>query len=134
MYSEERSGNILGLLIKIVIIVIFAILVIWLISKVVNKSNNNVFEKNMIIMKNASIEYFKKDNLPEKEGDSKKVTLDDLIKMKYITSFDKKCDRQKSYSKATMIDDYYALRVELLCGNNKKFIYTSILYFLYFYS
>ena len=126
MYKGDNPRGLISLLIKIVIIVIFAILVIWLISKVANKSSNNAFDKNMIIMKNASIEYFKKDNLPKEEGENKKVTLGDLIKMKYITSFDKKCDRDKSYSRATMVDDYYALRVELLCGNKKKYIYTSI--------
>lgn len=126
MYNESKSFSLVRIIVKIIIIVIFVMLAIWLISKVVNKTSNSAFEKNMNIMKNASIEYFKKGNLPEEEGDAKKVTLDDLIKMKYISSFDKKCDRDKSYSQATMVDDYYAVRVELLCGNRKEYIYTSI--------
>lgn len=126
MYNENKGFSLISIIVKIIIIVIFILLAIWLISKVVNKTSNSTFEKNMNVMKEASIEYFKKGNLPEEEGTEKKVTLGDLIKMKYISSFDKKCDREKSYSQATLVDDYYALRVELLCGNKKDYIYTSI--------
>lgn len=126
MYENTKGFSLIGLIIKIIIIIIFILLAIWLVSKVINKTSNSNFEKNMNIMKTASIEYFKKGNLPEQEGEAKKVTLGDLIKMKYIASFDKKCDREKSYSQATLVDDYYALRVELVCGNKKDYIYTSI--------
>ena len=126
MYSDSRGFSLIRFIAKILIVIIFIMLAIWLISKVINKTSNSAYEKNMNVMKEASIEYFKRGNLPKEEGEEKKVTLGDLIKMKYIESFDKKCDRSKSYSQATMVDDYYALRVELLCGNKKNYIYTSI--------
>lgn len=126
MYNDSRGFSLIRFIVKVLIVIIFVILAIWLISKVINKTSNNAYEKNMSVMKEASVEYFKRGNLPKEEGEEKKITLGDLIKMKYIESFDKKCDRNKSYSQATMVDDYYALRVELLCGNKKNYIYTSI--------
>lgn len=126
MYQESREFNWISLFIKVIIFAVFILLAVWLVTKVVNKIDNRSFEKNMNILKEASVEYFKKGNFPQEKGESKKVILGDLIKMKYITSFDKNCDREKSYSQATLVDDYYSLRVELVCKDKKDYIYTSI--------
>lgn len=126
MYEEMKNINWLSLFIKVVIFLVFVLLIIWLFVKISNKNTEEDFEKNINILKTASIEYFKNGNLPKEEGENKKVTLEELIKEKYIDNFDKSCNQKNSYSQATLVDDYYALRIELECKDKKDYIYTSI--------
>ena len=126
MYEEIKKINWLSLFVKVVIFVVFVLLVIWLFIKISDRNEEKTFEDNMNTLKDASIEFFKNGNLPTEIGENKTVTLEELIKMKYIGDFDKSCNQQNSYSQATLVDDYYALRIELECGEKKDYIYTSI--------
>ena len=126
MYEEIKKINWLSLFVKVVIFVVFVLLVIWLFIKISNRNVEKTFEENMNTLKSASIEFFKNGNLPIEIGENKTVTLEELIKMKYLSDFDSSCSRENSYAQATLVDDYYALRIELECGENKDYIYTSI--------
>ena len=126
MYEEIKKINWLSLFVKVVIFVVFVLLVIWLFIKISDRNVEKTFEENMNTLKSASIEFFKNGNLPIEIGENKIVTLEELIKMKYLSDFDSSCSRENSYAQATLVDDYYALRIELECGENKDYIYTSI--------
>ena len=89
MYTEEydkRPFPFRDFLLKFIIIVIFALLLVWLIPKFISpKTSSNeatsskVFEKNLTTMKKASINYYsKKENLPT-DNSKEVITLRQMI-------------------------------------------------------
>ena len=131
---EENSSNFswLSLFIKVVIFVVFVLLAIWLISKVTLRggSGDVTFDNNLATMKTAASEYFIKNGLPSELGSTKKVTLEKLISDKLIKkgmeANGKVCNTKKSYAEVTKMTDYYAIKVELTCGDKTDYIYGSI--------
>ena len=66
---EERKINWLSLFIKAVIIFIFIIIVIWLITKIINKNKlSENFISNINSVQEKSKEYFKTIDLPLEKG------------------------------------------------------------------
>ena len=100
MYEERReSFSIRDLLLQILFIVLFVFILIWLfptksyVKKYVNENNvetqvesgydldklavlyNQIFANNVATMKDAAIGYYTNERLPQKVGDSEKMTL-----------------------------------------------------------
>lgn len=122
--EEERRINWLSLLIKVIIIFVFALIIIWIISKIINKKElSDTFKSNLDNMEKISIEYFKSIDLPEEKGKNIKITLGEMIEKKLIISekkeSDNSCDKEKSYAKITREKDNYIVDVTLKCGKEK---------------
>ena len=128
MEEKNYSINWIGLFIKVIIFVVVVLFAIWLITKIIDKNKGLTFEENNKIFKEASIEYFKK-NMPE-ENKTKTVTLKQLINWDYtkeLTNEDGKvCDAKSSKSTIELIDNYYTMTTELVCGSKKEITYTKI--------
>ena len=125
--ESERRINWLSLFIKIVIIFIFALIIIWLISKIVgNNKLSETFTNNINNMEKVSVEYFKTIDLPLEKGKSIKITLEELIEKELIVSAgnnsDNTCDTKESYSKITREKDNYVVTTTLKCGKEKDTI------------
>lgn len=126
---EERNYRInwLGLFIKVIVFVVVVLLAIWLVSKIIRRDKGLSFEENNKLFQEASVEYFKK-NLPE-EGKIETVTLKQLINWDYIKQLKtnkKACDSKKSNSKIELIDNYYSIKTELICGNESETTYIKL--------
>lgn len=122
--EEERRINWLSLLIKVIIIFIFALIIIWIVSKIVGKKEpSDAFKSNLDNMEKVSLEYFKTIDLPEENGKSIKITLGEMIEKKLIVSDNKEsnnsCDKEKSYAKITRDKDNYIVDVTLKCGKEE---------------
>lgn len=102
-----------------------------------NKSNdtkladsNSEYITNINMMKDAAFEYFTSDKLPENVGNTRKVTLAEMIDQKLLIDFTdngKTCDLNSSYVQATKTaDENYALKVGLKCEKKADFIVTTI--------
>ncbi len=134
MYEDRKySFNWLNLFIKVLIFVIFALLSLWLVSKIILKNNADSkerFQNNLQHMKEVSREYFVSDNLPSSVGDKKRITLQEMYNNKLLLQltdeYGNTCDSKESYSEATKMDKYYTLRIELTCSKMKNYIYTII--------
>lgn len=129
MESEKRI-NWLSLFIKIVIVFIFALIIIWLVSKIIgNNKLSETFINNINNMEKVSVDYFKTIDLPLAKGKSTKVTLGELIEKELIVSVNKDsdnaCDIEKSYSKITREKDKYSVETTLICGKEKDKIKTD---------
>lgn len=129
MYEEKDYGfSWIGLFVKVIIVVIFILLVIWLVSKLFFKYSNKDLKKDMELMEKAAGNYFTADKVPENVGKSSIITLDEMLEKKLIASESiSTCDKDESYAKITKYQDYYMLKVELLCGEKedsttKKFV------------
>ncbi len=140
MYTEEydkRPFPFRDFLLKFIIIVIFALLLIWLIPKFISpKASGNeatsskVFEKNLKAMKTASVNYYsKKENLPT-DNNKEVITLRQMISKKMITAFTDKngkaCNVDKSYSEITSDNGEYVLKVKLKCSDEEDYVLTKI--------
>lgn len=129
--ENEKKINWLGLFIKIVIIFIFIIIVVWLISKIINKSRlSETFVRNINNIQDISADYFKTVDLPLEKGKSIKITLKemiekDLLKDK-VNNIENSCDLNNSFSKITRQEKEYNIETTLKCGKEKDSITTKL--------
>ena len=101
MYTEEyeqKGFPIKDFIIKAVLVIIFVFLLVWLLPKfiaptIVNENNTTVdvsaltsqiFADNLERMKEAAISYYTVERLPEKVGDVKTLTLEEMYEKKLI--------------------------------------------------
>ena len=106
MEETRKSTVIRDLIIKIFLILLFVFLITILFPMPnLTAFYDSVFNNNVQSMKDAADSYFTKDRMPEKVGDSVKLTLQDMLDKKLILPFlDKdgnECDTKKSYVKVT---------------------------------
>ena len=78
---EERRGfTIKDLLIRLILIIIFIFLLIWLFPMPDLKPlNYQIFADNIDRMKNVAKSYYTVERLPENINDYKKMTLEEMI-------------------------------------------------------
>ncbi len=154
MYTEEyerRGFPLRNFILKLILVIIFVFLLIWLlpkfISPVINKNNSNngsncsngtceikglsaltsqIFADNLDRMKEAAIAYYTTDRLPKNVGEYNQMTLSDMIGKKIITPLidknNKACDVEKSYVKITKLADEYILKVNLKDSEKEDYI------------
>ena len=125
--ENENRINWLSLFIKIIIIFIFVIIIIWLAMKIINRNKlSETFKNNINNMHSVAEEYYKGIDLPLNKGESKKITLEEMIDQDLIISLNKdssnSCDTKKSYSKITREKSKYKLETTLKCGKEKDTI------------
>lgn len=140
MYTEEydkRPFPFRDFLLKFIIIVIFALFLIWLIPKFTapkssskETTSSKVFEKNLATMKTASINYYsKKANLPD-TNNKEVMTLRQMISKRLLTAFTDKngkaCNVEKSYSEITTSNGEYVLKVKLKCSDEEDYVITKL--------
>ena len=128
MENRNYSINWLSLFIKVTVFVIVVLFAIWLVSKIVRRDKGLTFEENNKIFNEATVEYFSK-NLPE-EGKTKTITLKQLMMWDYLKQLKnekgKKCDTKNSKSRIEVIEDYYSIKTELVCGEKSETTYIKL--------
>ena len=147
MYTEEYESKgfpFRDFLLKLILIIIFVFLLVWLLPKfiapkVVNKTEkiageavdlspltSQIFADNLERMKDAAISYYTNERLPKEVGESDTMTLSDMIGKKLIVALidknNKACDVEKSYVKITKMDDEYLLKVNLKDSEKEDYI------------
>ncbi len=138
MYEEKNrkflNSDILLLILKLVLLVIFIFIICWLFlgkkDKTLLAQNDDAFIQNLAVFKESAVEYFTTDKLPDKVGQTVKVNLGSLINQKMLLDFTnngKKCSLTDSYAEATKTaDENFALKVNLKCNKQEDFIITTI--------
>ena len=129
MYEEEekRRFPLRDLIVKLIVAVVFVLLLVWLLPKVdLTGLNNRIFKDNVNDMKEAAITYFTTDRLPQKEGDSVTLTLQEMLDMKLVLPFTDKygktCDTRNSYVTLTKKSEEYEMKVNLKCSKEEDYI------------
>ena len=125
--ENEKRINWLSLFIKIIIVFIFALIIIWLVSKIINNNKlSDTFKNNINNMEKVSVDYFKTIDLLLEKGQSIKITLEELIEKELIISInnenENKCKLKDSYSEITREKDKYIVKTTLKCGKEKDTI------------
>lgn len=139
MYTEERKGSLLKeFLLKLVLIIIFVLLLIWLVPwpnvdsyiDALNPLKSQIFNSNIQEMKDAAILYFTEERLPENVGDKKTLTLQQMLDLKLLIPFVDKdgnsCDVTASYVTIEKQETEYLMKVNLKCGEEENYILVHI--------
>ncbi len=120
------------IIIKVVLLIIFILILCWLFPKPnLDIFYDSVYTKNINTMKEAAKTYYTTDKLPQTVGESKSMTLKEMIDNHMIIRFadknGKTCDETSSKVEVTKISDKeYALKVILNCGDDKDYIIETI--------
>lgn len=147
MYTEEyehRGFPFRDFLLKLILIIIFVFLLVWLLPKFISPKlvnttteesgeqvdisslTSQIFSDNLEKMKDAAISYYTDERLPKEVGESDKMTLSDMIGKKLIVALidknNKACDVEKSYVKITKLDEEYILKVNLKDSEKEDYI------------
>lgn len=133
MTEERRYGiNWVDLIIKVILLILFVLLICWLFPMPkLDTFYDKVFNDNIQTMKNAARNYYTVDRLPDTIGETKTMSLKQLIDSKIILEFSDKdgkaCDTANSYVQVTKtLDSEYALKVQLTCGDESDYIIDTI--------
>lgn len=123
--ESERKINWLSLFIRVVIIFIILIIMVWLLTKIFNRNKlSEAFISRFNNVKEVSIEYFKKIDLPLDKGKDIKVSLEELLEeelnFKDKEELKNNCDVKKSYSRITKKKSEYEVETKLKCGEEEK--------------
>lgn len=147
MYTNDSKFSFRDIILQFLFVALFVFILIWLFptKNYVNEAkselleNNTdsqdqtstlitsaIFNQNITTMKEASILYFTTPRLPEKKGDTVKLTLEDLLEEHLLVApLDEQgnvCDVNKSYIEMTKHSDEYILKVNLKCGSEEEYI------------
>ena len=149
MYNERNeSFSIKDIILQLLFVVLFVLVLIWLfptrgamekklegvkvdadlsgLESQLEVLTNRIFAENINTMKEAAISYYTTDRLPKKVGESKELTLKEMINEKLIIEFkdskNKSCDMTESYVKITKNESEYILKVNLKCSDDEGYI------------
>ena len=139
MYTEERKGNLLKeFLMKLILVIIFVLLLIWLVPwpnmdsyiEALNPLKSQIFNANLQEMKDAAILYYTEERLPQEVGDTKTLTLQQMLDLILLVPFVDKdgnsCDVTESYVTIEKQETEYLLKVNLKCGEEEDYILVHI--------
>ena len=127
----KNSSFIRDLLVKVLLVVIFIFLLMYLFPMPNLKPfYSSIFNNNIQTMKDAAEDYYTTERMPSEEGKSNKMTLQEMIDKKLIIPFvdkdGKSCDTRKSYVQVTKGKTEYELKVSLTCGKDSDYIIEKI--------
>lgn len=120
--EEKRKFPIRSIIFKMVIVIIFIMLLIWLLP--IFGSNKKIMNENMNAMKEAALTYYEDGKLPKNIGDQNKLSLEKMLELKLLDSLKDKsksvCDADSSYVLLEKREDDYLMTIYLKCGNDDK--------------
>lgn len=120
---EKRRFPIRAVLVKMVIIILIIMLLIWILPSSLFDGSKKIMEENASKLKEASLVYYKDNNLPSKVDDEVKISLKQLQASKLIGELRNKkkesCDVDASYTNLRKREKDYILTTYLKCGEDK---------------
>lgn len=149
MYEEEKKNSFIkDFIIKLLYMFLFLFLFMWLypapkvdLSDVEVKAKVDkeelqplfagVFNDNINAMKEAAKSYYTVDRLPDTNGKSVKMSLQEMLNKKMVAPFvdanGKSCNASSSYVEVTRISSTeYTMKVNLVCSDKTDYIIETI--------
>lgn len=91
---------------------------------------NGIFNENLKTMKEAAISYFTIERMPLIEGETKELTLGEMLDEKLLLEFEdsngKSCSKTESYVMVTKNTDEYLMKINLKCTDKEDYIYVHL--------
>ena len=131
-YTYKIGLNWKDILIKVVMLILFIILLLWLFPRPnLDVFYDSVYNNNINSMREAARNYYTTDKLPNNVGEQTSMTLKEMFDNHLLIRFTDKdgavCDESSSKVELSKIsDEEYALKVQLNCGDQKDYILETI--------
>lgn len=145
MYDERKEKfSFKNFFLTLLLVLLFVFLMLWLfptkgyIDKKLSDNETSydldrlsvlydeIFANNVSRMKDAAIGYFTNERMPQRVGESKKLTLQEMYDLHLVLKMKDKdgnpCDTTKSYVEMTKFTEEYRLKVNLSCGDQEDYI------------
>ncbi len=151
MYNGEREFPFKDFLTKLILVIVFVLLLVWLLPKFITPTivqencngtkksgsgsecslaysslTSQIFQDNLDKMKAAAISYYTVERLPQSIGDTDKMTLADMYEKKLLTTLidknNKQVDSESSYVEITKMDEEYLLKVYIKDSEKEDYI------------
>ena len=130
-FENRKSYFIRDLIVRVLLIVLFIFLLMFLFPMPnLTPFYDAIFNNNVQTMKEAAEKWYTTDRMPENEGDTEKLTLQEMLDKKLVLPFVDKngnaCDANKSYVSVRKSGDEYVMKVSLTCGSQTDYIIEHI--------
>lgn len=139
MYNERKDNFLMrDLLLQILFVVIFVFILMWIFPTkkqleglIVDNSGytptyDNVFNENILNMKDAAKSYYTTPRLPKEVGDKVSMTLGEMENLKIILPFTdskgRSCDKTKSYVEVTKKEEEFIMKINLKCPDEENYL------------
>ncbi len=127
MEENVKKLTIKDILIRLILIVIFVFLLIWLFPMPdIKPLNNQIFMQNVNTMKEVAKTYYTVERLPKDLNGRVKMTLEEMIDKKLafdlMDSKGKYCDKKESYIEITKLENEYVIKVNLSCSDKEDYL------------
>ena len=146
MYNERKENfNLKSVILQFLFVALFIFVLMWLfpmksdLKKALNTSSDSknettdlsmfydqIFNNNVVAMKDAAKSYFTTPRLPQAVGDKVKLTLGEMLDKKIILPFvdskGKQCDLDNSYVEITKYEDEFVMKVNLKCSDQENYL------------
>ncbi len=131
VYMENKDNFWRDLLVKIVLILLFIFLLIWLFPMPkLDTFYDRIFAENIKMMEEAAKDYFTIQRLPKEIGEKTKITLREMIENKMILPFLDKdgnaCNFDNSYVEVVRDKTEYVFKINLSCPSKTDYIITYV--------
>jgi len=143
MYEENSSNfSIRNVVIQFLFVALFIFILIWLFPMKsdlkaaidgINRKEDNVavfydqiFNNNVVAMKDAAKSYYTNERLPKTVGETVKISLGDMLEKKIILPFvdskGEQCDLVDSYVEVSKHENEFVMKVNLKCTNQENYL------------
>ena len=127
MENNENRFIVRDVIIKVLLVLLFVFLLIWLFPMPnLNPVYNRIFGENIKTMSEAAKGYFTLERLPKKVGDKVTLTLEEMLENKMILPFvdsdNKACDSKKSYVEVIRMENEFLFKTTLSCPSKTDYI------------
>lgn len=125
--EEVRGMTLKDVLIRLVLIVIFIFLLIWLFPMPNLKPlNNQIFTDNILIMKDVAKSYYTIERLPKELNGKVRMTLREMLDQKFtlelMDSNGNYCNAENSYIEITKLENEYVIKTYLSCSDKEDYV------------
>lgn len=129
-YEDNRRNRsfVTTILLKLISLLLFLLVLIILFptKRSLNPLYQSVFRDNLNSMKEAAESYYTVNRLPNKVGESTKMTLQEMLNKQLLIPFvdknNKTCNVTTSYVEVTKTEDDYELVINLVCDEEEATI------------
>lgn len=134
MYNEEHDNRnyfFRNLIVKILLVLLFVFLLMWLFPMPnLSPFYDKIFKENVDTMTEAARNYYTTARLPQKENETKTLTLQEMLNNKMVLAINdsngKACNANKSYVEVTKKDGEYQFKTFLSCDTEEDYIITYV--------
>jgi len=127
MEETRKRFTVKDVLIRLILVIVFIFLLIWLFPMPdVKPLNNQLFSQNVNAMKEVAKTYYTIERLPNKINGKVKMTLQEMLDKKLafplMDSKGNYCDTEESYIEITKLENEYTIKVNLSCSDKEDYL------------